>query len=135
MKKLLLLAVACPLVFSQTSSTISSKTAALKKMPGYFTLYWDDKAGKLWLEIDKLNTEFLYLDSLPAGMGSNDIGLDRGQIGGSRIVRFERSGPKVLLIEPNYRFRAGSGDPAERRVAEQSFAQSALWGFDVQAEE
>jgi hypothetical protein len=115
--------------------SISTKTASMQKMPGYFPLYWEDKTGKLWLEIDKSDVEFLYVDSVPAGMGSNDLGLDRGQIGGSRIVRFERSGPKVLLIQPNYRYRSISDDAAERRAADQSFAQSVLWGFDVQAEE
>ena len=115
--------------------TISTKTASMQKMPGYFPLYWEDKTGKLWLEIDKFDVEFLYVDSMPAGMGSNDLGFDRGQIGGSRIVRFERSGPKVLLIQPNYRYRSITDDGAERRAADQSFAQSALWGFDVQAEE
>ena len=115
--------------------SISIKTASMQKMPGYFPLYWEDKTGKLWLEIDKFDVEFLYVDSMPAGMGSNDLGFDRGQIGGSRIVRFERSGPKVLLIQPNYRYRSITDDAAERRAADQSFAQSALWGFDVQAEE
>jgi hypothetical protein len=115
--------------------TISGKTGSMQKMPGYFPLYWEEKTGKLWLEIDKFDVEFLYVDSMPAGMGSNDLGLDRGQIGGSRIVRFERSGPKVLLIQPNYRYRSITDDAAERRAADQSFAQSVLWGFDVQAEE
>ncbi len=89
----------------------------------------------MWLEIDKFDSEFLYIDSMPAGMGSNDLGLDRGQLGGSRIVKFIRSGPKIMMLEPNYRYRADNGDPEERRVVEESFAQSILWGFDVAAEE
>ncbi len=115
--------------------TIAAKTASFQKLPGYFPLYWDQRSGRLWLEIDKTDTEFLYVNSLPAGLGSNDLGLDRGQIGGSRIVKFERSGPKVLLVEPNYRFRATGGSPDEQRSVEESFAQSVLWGFDVAAEE
>src|ERR1700736_750541 len=107
------------LAASAYSQTIATKTAAMRKLPGYFPVYWDDKAGKLWLEIDKFDTEFLYVNSLPAGIGSNDIGLDRGQIGGSRIVRFERSGPRVLLVQPNYRYRAVTGDAMERRSVEQ----------------
>src|SRR5881409_2795960 len=74
--------------------TISEKVAGMQKFPGYFPFYWDARAGKLWLEIDKWNSEFLYVESLPAGIGSNDIGLDRGQLGNSFIVRFDRSGPK-----------------------------------------
>ena len=73
--------------------TIAEKTAGAQKLAGYFNLYWDAKQGKLWLEIDKWGSEFLYQSGLPAGIGSNDIGLDRGQLGRTRIVRFERSGP------------------------------------------
>jgi hypothetical protein len=115
--------------------TIAARTANMRKMPGYFPLYWDDKAGKIWLEIDRFDAEFLYVDSLPAGMGSNDLGLDRGQIGGSRIVKFLRSGPRILLLQPNFEFRAVNGSADEKRAVEESFAQSVLWGFDVQAEE
>src|SRR5260370_32596202 len=68
--------------------TIAEKVAGMQKYPGYFPFYWDAKAGKIWLEIDKWNSEFLYVESLPAGIGSNDIGLDRGQLGQSHIVRF-----------------------------------------------
>src|SRR5208282_1864581 len=97
------------------TATIAEKTAGAQKYPGYFNLYWDAKQGKLWLEIDKWGSEFLYQSGLPAGIGSNDIGLDRGQMGATRIVRFERSGPKVLLIQENLDYRAVSDDPYERR--------------------
>ena len=115
--------------------SISEKVAGLQKFPGYFPFYWDAKAGKLWLEIDKLNTEFLYVESLPAGIGSNDIGLDRGQVGQSHIVRFERTGPRVLLIASNEGFRANSNDADERRAVKDAFAESTMWGFEVAAEE
>src|SRR2546430_12965412 len=115
--------------------TIAEKTAGAQKLPGYFNLYWDAKQGKLWLEIDKWSSEFLYQSGLPAGIGSNDIGLDRGQLGRTRIVRFERSGPKGLLIQENLEYRAGSNDPDERRAVHDSFAESALWGFKAEAEE
>jgi hypothetical protein len=115
--------------------TIAAKTAGAQKFPGYFNLYWDAKQGKLWLEIDKWSTEFLYQSGLPAGIGSNDIGLDRGQLGKTAVVRFERSGPKVLLIEENLSYRAVTNDADERRAVHDSFAESALWGFTVAAEE
>jgi hypothetical protein len=115
--------------------TIADKTAGMEKFPGYFPFYWDAKAGKVWLEIDKWNSEFLYVESLPAGIGSNDIGLDRGQLGQSYVVRFERTGPKVLLIASNYGFRANSQDADERRAVKDAFAESTLWGFEVVAEE
>lgn len=115
--------------------TIGEKTAGMQKFEGYCNFYWDAKQGKLWLEINKWNEEFLYQSGLPAGVGSNDIGLDRGQLGATRIVRFDRSGPKVLLIEENFAFRAVTNDPDERRAVHDSFAESALWGFTVAAED
>lgn len=117
------------------AATIAEKTAGSTKLPGFFSIYWDEKTGRLWLEIERFNSDFLYVNSLPAGIGSNDLGLDRGKIGGNRVVRFERSGPKILLVEPNLRFRAVSRDADERKAVEDSFARSVLWGFDVQAEE
>ena len=99
------------------------------------TYYWDAKKGKVWLEITQFDTEFLYYPTLAQGIGSNDIGLDRGRLGQEHIVKFQRSGPKVLLIEPNYAYRALSNDPLERRAVEESFAQSVHAGFDIVAEE
>ncbi len=119
---------------AQALPTIAEKTASAQPFPGYFNLYWDARQGKLWLEIDKWSEDFLYQSGLSAGVGSNDIGLDRGQLGATRIVRFERSGPKVLLIEKNLGYRAVSDDADERRSVRDSFAESTLWGFTVAAE-
>ncbi|PYS58523.1 MAG: peptidase [Acidobacteria bacterium] len=116
-------------------ATINEKVAGMQKVPGYFPFYWDAKAGKIWLEINRWNSEFLYVESLPAGIGSNDIGLDRGQLGQSHIVRFERTGPRVLLIASNEAFRANSDNADERRAVKDAFAESTLWGFEVAAEE
>ncbi|REL39295.1 DUF5117 domain-containing protein [Rhodohalobacter sp. SW132] len=99
---------------------------------GYFNFWWDDEAGKIWLEIDKLDEEVLYVNSLAAGMGSNDIGLDRSQLGDSRIVTFQKIGPRVLMVQPNYDFRASSDNELEQKSVEEAFAQSVLWGFDVE---
>src|SRR6266516_2111439 len=115
--------------------TITEKVSGMQKFAGYFPFYWDAKAGKVWLEIDKWNSEFLYVESLPAGIGSNDIGLDRGQLGQSHIVRFERTGPRVLLTASNYAYRANSHNADERRAVKDAFAESTLWGVEVAAEE
>ena len=120
---------------STPTPSIAEKSSGMQKFGGYFNLYWDAKQGKLWLEIDKWNAEFLYQSGLSAGVGSNDIGLDRGQLGETRIVRFERIGPKALLIQENLDYRAVSNDADERRAVHDSFAESALWGFTVAAEE
>jgi hypothetical protein len=120
---------------AQKASEIESKTKGLAKYSGYFNYYWNDKTGQIFLEVDKFNDEFLYVNSLPAGVGSNDLGLDRGQIGDSRIVKFIRIGNKVLLVQPNYNFRAVSNNADERRSVEEAFAQSVIWGFTAEAQD
>lgn len=115
--------------------SISARTAGLQKLDGYIPLYWDAATGKMLMEVSRFNTEFLYQISLTTGVGSNSLGLDRGQLGRSHVVRFEKIGPRVLLIESNYSYRAISTDPAERRAVQESFAQSVLWGFKVEASE
>ena len=135
MRILLFLLAALPLfTTAQQLPTIEEKTKGLIKFEGYLHFYWDENAGKIWLEIKKLDTEFLYCTSMPAALGSNDIGLDRALPGDNRVVKFYKVGRKILLIQPNYTYRALSNDAAERRAVEQSFAQSALWGFSVEAE-
>ncbi len=119
---------------SITAQDFETKTKDLEKIDGYMPLYWDAKSGKMLMEISRFNTEFLYQVSLPAGLGSNPIGLDRGQLGRTFVVYFERVGPKVLLIQPNYRYRALSNDASERKAVADSFARSVIWGFKVEAE-
>ena len=113
--------------------TIAEKTRSFEKREGFFDYYWDVRGGKVWLEIDRWEEEFLYLNSLSTGVGSNDIGLDRSQLGRTRLVRFERIGPRVLLFQSNTDFRAESDDATERRAVREAFAESVLWGFEVAA--
>ncbi|MEX0722810.1 MAG: zinc-dependent metalloprotease [Gracilimonas sp.] len=115
--------------------TISEKTDGLTKTEGFFDYYYDEAKDQLWLEIDKLDTEFIYVNSLAAGIGSNDIGLDRGQLGDTRIVYFERRGPKVMMVQPNYGFRAETDNELEKKSVREAFASSILGGFEVAAEE
>jgi len=136
MRKQLLLFIICIMsvgLYAQLP-TIEEKTKNLKAYPGFFNFYWDAHTGKIWLEISRLDSEVLYQPSLPAGLGSNDIGLDRGLLGEGCVVKFTRIGNKILMIQPNYDYRAVTKDQAERRAVEQSFAQSTLWGFTVEAE-
>jgi hypothetical protein len=118
-----------------TPATIADKTKQMTPMPGYFPMFYEAKTGHVFLEVSRWNRDFLYVNSLPAGVGSNDIGLDRGQIGGSMVVRFEKFGPKVLLVEPNQNYRAVTSDAQERRAVEESFARSVIWGFTTEVEE
>ena len=129
----LLAVVLLPAGSHAKESGVGAKTAGLQKIDGYVPLYWDQSTGKMLMEISRFNTEFLYQISLQTGVGSNPIGLDRGQLGDTHVVFFERVGPKVLMVEPNYRYRAITNDAAERRAVEESFARSVLWGFKVEA--
>lgn len=113
--------------------TIAEKAAGMEKLSGFFNYYWDSREGKIWLEISQWNTEFLYVESLPYGVGSNDIGLDRGQPGEVQVVHFERSGPKILLVAENENYRAVTDDANQREAVKEAFAQSVLWGFDAAA--
>ena len=117
------------------ASSIASKTYGMQGFLGYFNFYWDSKKGEIWLEIDRFNEEFLYVNSLAAGVGSNDLGLDRGKLGRERVVKFVKIGSKVLLLQPNYKYRAESENADERKSVEEAFAQSVLWGFKVESKE
>lgn len=130
----------CPLpvgLLAQTRPaprTIEDRTAGMRRLDGFFPLYWDSAGGQLFMEISRWNTEVLHMTGLAAGLGSNDIGLDRGQTQGSRVVSFERVGPKVLMVQPNLDYRSSSSNPAEVRGIRDAFARSVLWGFTVAAE-
>jgi hypothetical protein len=122
---------------SNAIPSVAARTAAMRHIAGLLPLDWDAKAGHLYLELPMTSgrsADLLYTESLPYGTGSNDIGLDRGQISPGLIVHFERVGPKVLLVEPNQAFRASSADPAEQLTVAQSFPSSILYGFTVAAE-
>ncbi|MDG3007736.1 zinc-dependent metalloprotease [Paludisphaera mucosa] len=116
-------------------ATIAEKTAPLAKVDGLFPLYWDEKSGKVMMEVSRPGREFLYQVTLATGVGSNPIGLDRGQLGDTKVVAFRKVGPKLLLEEPNYRFRALSDNADERRSVADSFARSVIAGFKIEAEE
>ena len=115
--------------------TITGFTEEMEKHLGYFNYYWDPKEGRLWLEVDKLDTEFLYVNSLKAGLGSNDIGLDRNQLGSTKVVKFQRVGPKILLTQVNYGYRAVSDNPKELEAVDDAFAKSVIGGFLIEVEE
>lgn len=136
MRKQLLLSIICIIsirLYAQLP-TIGEKTKGCKAYPGFLNFYWDAHTGKIWLEINRLDSEVLYQPSLASGLGSNDVGLDRGLLGEGAVVKFTRAGNKVLMIQPNYDYRAITNHQAERRAVGQSFAQSTLWGFTVEAE-
>jgi len=135
---IVLLATACatvpaPAPKPEVHDEVAARTEKLQRLDGFFPLFWDETNGKLLMLVARTGEDFIYQVSLPAGVGSNPIGLDRGELGATHLVRFERTGPKVLLVEQNTRFRALTNDAAERRDVEDSFARSVLWSFKAEA--
>ena len=107
------------------------KYETLKSYFGFFNFFYDKKNDHIYLEVEDLEKEFLYVNSLSEGIGSNDIGLDRGQLGGRRVVYFKKAGNKLLLIEPNQKYRANSENYLEKKSIEQAFAKSVIWSFPI----
>ena len=135
MRKLLFFLFLFPVFASaQHLPSIADKTKGMEKHEGFLNFYVDQDNGKIWLEINKLDSEMIYQTSLPAGIGSNDIGLDRGLNSETRIVKFVKIGRKVLMIQPNFQYRAVTNDADEKRAVEESFAKSVLWGFVAEAQ-
>ncbi|MFZ0774135.1 MAG: zinc-dependent metalloprotease [Candidatus Sulfotelmatobacter sp.] len=119
----------------EPTPAIRDRIKGMKATDGLFPTVWDAKSGRLFLTIRKFDQDFLFVVSLPYGLGSNDIGLDRGRLGTERIVHFTRVGPRVLLVAPNLDYRSSSANPMERLAVRQSFAESVLAGFKIEAEE
>lgn len=114
--------------------SINEYTKDMEKKDGYFPIYWDQKEGRLLMEITHLDEDFLYLPSLSTGLGINRLGLDRGMIGDEKIAQFKRIGPKVLLELQNIGFRANTDNMALKRSVEESFSTSVIASFKILAE-
>ena len=136
--RILVLIAALPALSASTAEEIppiGEHTRGMTHMEGFLDLYWDEASGHLFLEIDRFGQELLYQVSLASGLGSNPIGLDRGQLGGTHLLSAVRVGPRVLLREKNYRFRALSSNADEVLAVEEAFTPSIYWGFEIVAEE
>ncbi len=111
--------------------SIEKFTAQMQHQVGFFDFYYQIETDKVFLKIDKFDQPFLFQSSMPQGIGSNDIGLDRGQLGDTRLVKFERYGNKVLLKQLNTQYRASSSNLAEQASIDEAFADSVIAGFPV----
>jgi len=103
----------------------------LQKFEGFFNAYYNGDTDELYLEVNHLDAEFLYVYSLRTGLGSNEIGLDRGKLGQGKVVKFVKAGNKLLLVEPNLKYRAITDNQAEKKSVEEAFARSVLFGFEI----
>lgn len=118
-----------------TTSAVAQFTAEMRAHEGFFTFYHDQSQGKIYLQVPKQQQQFIFQTSLPWGLGSNDIGLDRGQLGATRLASFYLEGDKILLLQHNTQFRANSDNEAERKSINEAFADSVIAGFTVVAQD
>ncbi|MBT6134840.1 MAG: DUF5117 domain-containing protein [Kordiimonadaceae bacterium] len=123
------------LTTSASGKSIGDFTDGMGKKEGFYNLYHDNNQGKVYLVVDRFQEDFIYKVSLPGALGSNDVGLDRGQLGGTKLVYFDRVGLKVFLHQKNTRFIATSNNPREVLAAVDAFAPSVVWSFDVIAQD
>lgn len=130
MKKITLLVLFLSL-FQTTFSQFLSDKKEVTQFKGYFNFYYSGTEDKVYLEIEKLDQEFLYVNAMSEGLGSNDIGIDRGQLGNGVVVKFKKAGNKILLIQPNQRFRAITENQEEKKSVEEAFAKSVIFGFKI----
>ena len=114
--------------------SVSNFTKNMDRAEGYFPSFYDASNDKLYIAVDLKTPEFLYVSSLSAGVGSNDLGLDRGKLGGRKVVHFKKFGQKLMLIQPNQDYRAISNNPYEINSVKEAFASSILWGFPIIAQ-
>ncbi|MFK7748934.1 MAG: zinc-dependent metalloprotease [Kordia sp.] len=120
--------------FSFSQEEKKTKIYPREQFTGLFNFSYEEKTDKIFLEVEKLDEDFLYVYSLASGVGSNDIGLDRGQIGDGVVVQFQKMGNKLMLVQPNLRYRANTSNDLERKSVEQAFAKSVLFGFPIISE-
>jgi len=141
---LLILALTTPVAAAEAAEadkpmpTIGEKTAGLERADGLLTMWVDRDRGRIYLEIPApgehgVAAELLHVEGLLTGLGSNPVGLDRGQLGPARLVQLRRLGERVLLEELNLGFRALTDNPDEARAVRQSFATSVLWAEKIVA--
>ncbi|HSM62818.1 MAG TPA: zinc-dependent metalloprotease, partial [Gillisia sp.] len=125
-------------LFFSFAATFYGQTSAdkenNKEYKGYFNFKYSEKDDKIFLEVKDLDQEFLYVHSLTTGIGSNDIGLDRGQLGTEAVVKFIKAGNKLLLIQPNLNYRAITENALEKKSVEEAFAKSVIYGFEIKEE-
>ena len=120
---------------NQNPATFAQRTTGLQRQDGLLTIYPDAARGRVLMEVPKLNQELIYFVTVAQGVGSVELGIDRGASTGSRLVYFERQGTRVVLVQKNLRFRAPNGNRALQQGMEESFASSIIASFPIEAEE
>jgi len=113
-----------------------SATAVAAQEASFIGVRVDADRNKVLLEIPvgRLDTDFMHQSVLATGGGAPNLGLDRGQTGGSAIVRLERRGKRVLMLRDNLAVRAVNASEAGRTAASEAFPTSVVASFPIEAE-
>lgn len=116
----------------RSADPIRTFTASMQSRDGFVPVHVDPETGKVFLEVQRLNQDFLYVTSMATGLGSGRaFELDRGNTTAQGIVRFERHGPRVFLIRQNSAFTATAGGEAASRNVRESFPVSVLASLPI----
>jgi hypothetical protein len=126
-------AAAPPAAGASSAKQIADATRGLQSQPGFIDVWRDSAKGRVLLSVAALEQPFLLVSSLPYALGSNDVGLDRGQAGEMRMVHFEKRGARLFLVQDNTAYIAASADSDERAAVKESFASSVLWSGEILA--
>ncbi len=125
--------------WAEDEVSFAETVSALEHKDGFIDLYLDDDKNAIYAALPApdetgLTVRFIYTTGLTGGLGSNPIGLDRGNANRGIIVGFRKIGNKIVAEQENWRFRATSDNPREQLAVAQSFARSFLWSQEIHAE-
>ncbi|MGE0359219.1 MAG: zinc-dependent metalloprotease [Vicinamibacterales bacterium] len=115
-------------------ATLAARTTGLVRQDGFVPLYWDAARGRVLIEVPAFDRDVLYYVSAASGAGSVELPFDRGILA-TEVIHFQRSGPRVLVVAQNQRYRAVGGSAAQVENVRDSFATSVLASLPVEAEE
>jgi hypothetical protein len=135
----LALALTCVAVWgsvalAQPAATLAERTKGLTRLDGFVPIYWDAGRGRVLAEVPAFDRDVLYFVSAASGAGSVELPFDRGILV-SEVVHFQRSGPRVLVVAQNQRYRAVGGSSAQQENVRDSFATSVLAALPIEADE
>lgn len=119
---------------AQPATSLAERTKGLTRLDGFVPLYWDAGRGRVLAEVPAFDRDVLYYVSAASGAGSVELPFDRGILV-DEVVHFQRSGPRVLVVAQNIRYRAHNGSPAQQENVRDSFATSVLAALPIEADE
>ncbi|OYW49626.1 MULTISPECIES: zinc-dependent metalloprotease [unclassified Novosphingobium] len=110
----------------------AAAAAVPQRMEGFVPLLWDAAKARVLIEVPAFDTDILYYVSAASGGGSVELPLDRG-IMDTSVIRFQRVGPRVLVVKINTGYRANTGSAQTASGVADSFPTSILASLPVES--